>query len=115
VIYLTRRVDESWLSGFCGNVEGMFPSNFVNVVVPLPDEEVNSEGFGDVAQGADDQAYTNDYPTTTTTTNSTQEYYAQCYITVLHDFEGTEATDLTIRVMNLFFSVTVLVYRVLGD
>lgn len=89
VIYLTRKVDESWLSGFCGMVEGMFPANFVNVVVPLPDEEL------EIAQGGGDTQlnYQPDYEDT-----QSQEY-AQYYIQVLHDFEATEANDLTLRVI----------------
>lgn len=39
LVYLIKKIDDAWLYGHCAGVEGMFPSNYVNVVVPLPDED----------------------------------------------------------------------------
>lgn len=36
-MYLTYKIDDEWLYGHCAGVEGMFPANYVNVVVPLPE------------------------------------------------------------------------------
>lgn len=39
VIYLTEKINADWLKGRLNKKEGMFPSNFVNVVVPLETSE----------------------------------------------------------------------------
>ena len=36
VIKLKKRLDENWLEGELGGRVGMFPTNYVEVVVPLP-------------------------------------------------------------------------------
>ncbi|XP_049806611.1 SH3 domain-containing protein 19 [Schistocerca nitens] len=38
VIILKRRINADWLYGQLGQKEGMFPSNFINVIVPLDNE-----------------------------------------------------------------------------
>ncbi|XP_054272178.1 abl interactor 1 isoform X2 [Macrosteles quadrilineatus] len=35
IIYLIEKINDDWLKGTLNNSEGMFPANFVNVVVPL--------------------------------------------------------------------------------
>jgi hypothetical protein len=39
LVYLIKQIDDAWLYGQCAGAEGMFPSNYVNVVVPLTDED----------------------------------------------------------------------------
>lgn len=43
LVYLIRKIDDSWFQGSCGGMEGVFPSNFVNIVVPLPEESYGSQ------------------------------------------------------------------------
>lgn len=38
VVLLVRRVDAQWLVGRLDNAEGMFPSNFIRIEMPLPGE-----------------------------------------------------------------------------
>lgn len=37
IVVLIRKVNEEWLYGKVGENEGMFPSNFIEIRVPLPD------------------------------------------------------------------------------
>ena len=39
IIELVRKVNEEWLCGRIGEREGMFPSNFVEIVNPLPESD----------------------------------------------------------------------------
>jgi len=43
LVYLLRRIDDNWYYGSCGGLEGMVPSNFLNVMVPLDDIEEEPE------------------------------------------------------------------------
>lgn len=43
MVYLIRKIDDSWYHGSCGGMEGLFPSNFVNVMVQLPEESYQSQ------------------------------------------------------------------------
>ncbi|CAH2054501.1 unnamed protein product, partial [Iphiclides podalirius] len=45
-IYLVRRVNEEWLCGRLGSVEGLFPSSYVEVKVPLPNDSVTTPTLG---------------------------------------------------------------------
>ncbi|XP_013166244.1 PREDICTED: SH3 domain-containing protein 19 isoform X1 [Papilio xuthus] len=47
-IYLIRRVNEEWLSGRLKNgVEGLFPSNYVEIKVPLPNDVATKPILGE--------------------------------------------------------------------
>ncbi|XP_076245202.1 SH3 domain-containing lethal (3) 05822 isoform X2 [Calliopsis andreniformis] len=37
VIYLIRKVNDEWMEGRIGSREGIFPTNFIDIKVPLPD------------------------------------------------------------------------------
>ncbi|CAL7946017.1 unnamed protein product [Xylocopa violacea] len=37
VIYLIRKVNEDWMEGRIGNEQGIFPVNFIDIKVPLPE------------------------------------------------------------------------------
>jgi len=90
VIYLIRSVDESWLLGSCGSSEGMFPANFINVVVPL----TGTSGT------YPDSNSSSDIPSAFSTNDIYTESmsYPTHYVQVLHGFEASEPHDLSIRV-----------------
>lgn len=75
LVYLLRRVDDSWYQGSCGGMEGMFPTNFVNVVVPLPDETAGNVQ----TQQSDDGVFTD----------------------ALYDFSPETDGDLGLQVVNI--------------
>jgi len=76
-VYLYRKVDDAWLYGQCAGYEGMFPSSFVNIVVPLPEEMVPAQ-----APAAVPAEPIQSYPT------------AQ----VLYQFDAETESDLTLTV-----------------
>lgn len=39
VVEILRRVNNEWLYGRVGDAEGMFPANFIDIQVPLSDDE----------------------------------------------------------------------------
>ncbi|GLV43285.1 lethal (3) 05822 [Carabus blaptoides fortunei] len=41
VVEILRRVNDEWLYGRVGDTEGMFPANFIDIQVPLLDDENN--------------------------------------------------------------------------
>jgi len=95
VIYLLRLVDESWLYGSCGASEGMFPTNFINIVVPL-----------NASQGAYPESNSsNEIPAAFSSNDIYTESssYPTHYVQAVHSFEATEPNDLGIRVRYLSF------------
>ena len=38
-VTLLRKVDDQWFCGHVGGKEGIFPSSFIDVLVPIPSEE----------------------------------------------------------------------------
>lgn len=81
MVYLTKKIDDAWLYGTCAGYEGMFPSNFVNVVVPLADD--NSNGQQAVEQQEEKQYH---------------------YADVLYQFDAETESDLNLKVRkNLYY------------
>ncbi|XP_066999342.2 uncharacterized protein [Anabrus simplex] len=43
VVYITKKINAEWLHGRINQREGMFPANFIRIVVPLPSKEDDTE------------------------------------------------------------------------
>ncbi|XP_014298511.1 uncharacterized protein B0303.7 isoform X2 [Microplitis demolitor] len=41
IVILTKKINDEWLEGQVGNHTGMFPANFINITVPLPEQSLN--------------------------------------------------------------------------
>lgn len=52
-----KKIDDQWLYGHCAGVEGIFPANFVNVVVPLVEENEDAAQQGEAVQPYDPEKY----------------------------------------------------------
>lgn len=99
VIYLSRFIDESWLFGSCGALEGMFPSNFINIVVPL-----DGGGFGQGTYSESNSSNENQSALTTNDIYAESKYYPTHYVQAVHSFEATEPNDLGIKVIILILT-----------
>lgn len=84
LVYLIKRVDDSWLYGMCGGVEGMFPTGYVNIVVPLAEEQ-----DVEVPQAISSENHDN--------VNTTD--YKQQSATALYQFVAETENDLSLEVM----------------
>jgi len=73
LVYLTKKIDDAWLYGTCAGYERMFPSNYVNVVVPLPENNSDSQRMVQV---------------------ESQNHYAD----VLYQFDAETESDLNLKV-----------------
>ncbi|KAK7080673.1 hypothetical protein SK128_019266 [Halocaridina rubra] len=92
VIQLLYRVNEEWLFGRCGLKEGMFPENFVKIVVPLAGESI-----------APSSSCSTSTTQVSSTISSTQPSWDAApssqvpkIVTVLYTFQAETAEDLTI-------------------
>jgi len=65
--------------GNCGGVYGLFPTNHVNIVVPLPDEEIDENAVAAQRETVEPEA---------------QVYKAQ----VLYEFKAETEADLNLQV-----------------
>ena len=101
LVYLTKRIDESWLYGMCGGVDGMFPTGYVNVVVALPEEE-EEKGHGE-EQGHGQVPPTESYHPVSSTENpvSSRDSSSDCkqhLATALYQFQAETENDLSLEV-----------------
>lgn len=37
IIYLIKKINEDWMEGRIGNQQGIFPINFIDIKIPVPD------------------------------------------------------------------------------
>lgn len=89
-MYLIKKIDDKWLYGQCAGIEGMFPSNYVNVVVPLTDNvEEMSQPLNENIE--DTPSVGNSAP------QSDQIYFADA----LYKFDAEAEGDLSLRVSTL--------------
>jgi hypothetical protein len=88
LVYLIKKIDDAWLYGQCAGYEGMFPSNFVNIVVPLQEESL------------DDQNQPEDLPPVSEYKPRTNHSSAQDFPTAeaLYQFDAETESDLNLRV-----------------
>lgn len=107
MVYLIKKIDEEWLYGTCAGVEGMFPCNYVNVVLPLPED--NGEEAEVVTERPQSGLETRQI--------SDQVFFADA----LYTFDAEADGDLSLRVSNkerLFFGKSVAIkqnYFQVGD